>query len=315
MPSPHPAGTRRALHAAALAACLCATPAAAQPWLAALESDSTEHFELYAPRTDEVAKGRAELDHAVRAFQAAFGTTPPRIAVLLMDDNPPAGYDAPFRDRGLRVLVWLTDEGWTRQHHGAPTGPAHSELRILPHEACHLFFSVWADRRLGAPPVSAAPRTRTPHYGHPSAPDWLDEAAATACEHDDERARRRARMAERLEQRIPLEELFAMQHPLSGPLQVRSGSPTPPAAPGTRVGAMTFNSTLSPELMQRAGNFYAQASTLGAFLAERYGPGALGRLAEGILGGGTMAEALQAIGAPADPQAFEHAWMDWVRGG
>jgi hypothetical protein len=306
---------------------LAAHPAAAraQAWLDSLRVAETPRYVVYAPTDADLLQARGELDHAVAAFARHFGGPPPRIAVLLTDRNPPRDFEAAFHRRGLRVLAWLTDRGWDAQHAGMEGGRPHSEARILPHEACHAFLSAHVDARQGRPLPGGGPRTRTTHYGHPALPDWLDEAAAVLCEHADDRARREARMAERLDARIPLAEFLTMAHPLSGAFAVRTGpgAPAPrgvpgeasaPPAPGTYMGAMTFQNVLTPDAAVRATTFYAQALSFTRFLSERYGSGAVGRVVEGVADGRPVGEALASIGAPADTARLEAAWVQWVRG-
>lgn len=309
----------------------------AQAWLESLKRVHTDHYELYAPTDEDLAQARRELDHAVRQFELHFGAKPPRIAVVLRDENPPGGYaDAPFRHRGLPLLAWITDRGWEAQHAGpewAGSGRRpHSESHILPHEACHKFMRAYVDQKMGRSAVGAPePRTRTPHYGHPDVADWFDEASAMVCEHADERATRRARLRAGLEDRLPLAEIFAMSHPFARGFQVRSppaatapaqrpstpaaaGEAAPMPTPGTPVGAMTFRGGSQGGYdPKRAAAFVGQSLSVAEFIVEHAGPGALGRVADGLSAGRPITEVLAGLGLAADPAAFERQWLDWVR--
>ncbi|HEX8385763.1 MAG TPA: hypothetical protein VF576_06245, partial [Rubricoccaceae bacterium] len=285
----------------------------APSWLGGLPTRTTDAYELYAQTPDDLGVARAELDYAAEQFERAVGP-PSQIAVLFLDANPPRGFDATFRERGLRTLAWMTDRGWAAAHAGHGPSRPHSEAHILPHEACHAFLSAYVDGRLGRS-LADAPRTRTRHYGHDAVPDWLDEAAAVLCEHADEQGRRTRAFAEEGAVHIPFAEFFSMDHPLSGPIRV-SGGGWPgggaPPPPGTALGSMTFSNTLSAEDAERAVLFYSQAGSVGRFLVERYGEGALGRVAEGLAAGRPVADVLAGLGAPADLAAFERAWAAWA---
>jgi len=298
-------------------------PAAAQPWLADLISARGASYELYAPTREDIAQAKRELDFASAQFRRHFGAPAPRIAVVMRDTNPPGGYDdSAFRDRGVPLVTWITDRGWAALHRGeqpvaAAGGRPHSESHILPHEACHQFLKAFVDARLGRP-VEPRPRTRTPHYGHPLMPDWIDEAAAGVCEHPWEQAQRQARLQADPAGRIPLAQLFTMANPNSGMFRVaappggRAGG-APSVAPGTVVGAMTFGSGVRPaEQMRQSSMFAAQSQSFANFLAERAGPGALGRLTQAIADGRTMAQALTALELPGEITVLERQWLAWL---
>ncbi len=308
-----------------------ATLASAQPWLEPLIRVEGSSYELYAPRQEDIDQARRYLDLAQRAFARHFGSAPPKIAVALLDANPRGGYDdSAFRARNIPLLTWLTDRGWDAQHHGSNSSSGrrtHSEGRILPHEACHQFLRAYVDMQQGrAGIIGGRARTQVSHYGHPSVPDWFDEAAAGLCEDREEQASRRLRLRAGLVNRIPLAELFTMAHPLSGPLQIRAPAPAapgsgasapaspavPPVAPGTRVGAMTFANNLSAEALERTRMFYAQSQSVAQFIAERAGPSGLRSIADGFARGRPLPDLLAELGLPRDPAILERQWLEWL---
>jgi hypothetical protein len=308
--------------AVTLALCVAPDAASSQPWVDGLIVRKTDIYELYAPTERDIEQASGALDYAVTQFKARFGTAPPKVAIALLDDNPPAGFDdSSFRQRNLPVMTWLTDRGWDAQGAGIGSQPTHrrpfSLAEVLPHEACHLFLRAYVDQRLGAPERSSGRvRTQTNHYGHPDVPDWLDESAAGLCERPDEQAKRRTFLKANVANHLPFDQLFSMAHPFSGPLQMRAspvaGQPTKKLVPGMRVGAMTFTANMSPEQLQQARMFYAQAQSVGKFLSERAGPTALARIAEGLARGRPLKTLLQQLNLPGDTGVLEREWLKWL---
>lgn len=271
------------------------------------ESLKSESYELYAPDKKDIEQARPELDFAVSRFQHHFGVPPPKIAVVLSNDQrgatPKVGDVAA---RGLPVLNWLTDAAWASRHGGVAT---HSESHILPHEACHLFLVAYVNERISKQRAGAEALS---HYGHPQIPDWFDEGVASLCERPDMQARRRARVEQSLTKRFPLDELFTMAHPLSKGIPVR-GMPSglgPDVKPGTKVGAVTFSGSQIPQdLVDRAVTYYAQVFSVIDYLAATAEPAGIKVLADRLAAGQTTLQALEGIKGLPPAAALEKAWL------
>jgi hypothetical protein len=266
-----------------------------------------DSYELYAPTKADIELARPELEFAATQFRKYFGVTAPQIAVVLSNDQrgalPVVGDVAA---KGLPVLNWLTDAAWAGQHGGAST---HSESHILPHEACHLFLVTYVNERITRERAGAKAPS---HYGHPQIPDWFDEGVASLCERPDMQARRRAKLKERLTNRIPLDELFTMAHPLAAGIPVRSmpGGVPNTMKPGTRVGAVTFSgSQLPQEMVARTVTFYAQVFSVIDYLSRTAAPESMRVLADRMAAGATTRQALGDLKGLPSADALESAWL------
>ena len=272
------------------------------------EHFATESYELYAPTTADIEQARPELEFAAAQFRKYFGVTAPKIAVVLSNDQRGAlPVVADVVEKGLPVLNWLTDAAWASQHGGVVT---HSESHILPHEACHLFLVTYVNGKM----TKAQAGAKAPsHYGHPQVPDWFDEGVASLCERPDMQERRRAKLKDNLANRMPLDELFTMPHPLAGGIPVRSVAGGPPPTtmkPGTRVGAVTFSASQLPqEMVAKAVTFYAQVFSVIEYLSRVAAPESMRVIADRMAAGATTRQALADVkGLPA-ADALEGAWL------
>lgn len=299
-------GSIRRGAAAALAISIATLAVAAQE-VPKWERLATESYELYAPATADIEQARPELEFAAAQFKKYFGVTAPKIAVVLSNDQrgalPVVGDVAA---KGLPVLNWLTDAAWASQHGGVVT---HSESHILPHEACHLFLVTYVNQKITKERAGAKAPS---HYGHPQIPDWFDEGVASLCERPDMQARRRAKLKEGLSNRLPLDELFTMAHPLAGGIPVRPAAGAPPMTtkPGTRVGAVTFSgSQLPQEMVAKAVTFYAQVFSVIDYLSRAAPPESIRVMADRMAAGASTRQALAEIKGLPPADALESAWL------
>ena len=272
---------------------------------------TTDSYELYAPTKADIELARPELEFAATQFRKYFGVTAPKIAVVLSNDQrgalPVVGDVAA---KGLPVLNWLTDAAWASQHGGVVT---HSESHILPHEACHLFLVTYVNEKITKEQAGAKAPS---HYGHPQIPDWFDEGVASLCERPDMQARRRSKLKENLANRMPLDELFTMAHPLAGGIPVRSmpGSMPSTMKPGTRVGAVTFSgSQLPQEMVAKAVTFYAQVFSVIEYLSTTAAPESMRVLADRMAAGATTRQALADVKGLPSAEALESAWLATIQ--
>ncbi|MBW3569574.1 MAG: hypothetical protein KY467_00585 [Gemmatimonadetes bacterium] len=182
------------------------------------------------------------------------------------------------------------------------------EGKTLGHEVCHQLVAGVADRaaRRDAP---------TRGYGHPALPDWFDEMAATLCEGDAARERRRAYLRANPDLRIPLAEFARMDHPVRVAVSVQgAGSMPRPSADGD---VQVVRGEAARQLLRNmnAGLFYAQALSLGEFIHERGGAPALRTLAERLAAGRTLDQALAEAkrAAPSVPGSVAELEAEWLR--
>lgn len=185
------------------------------------------------------------------------------------------------------------------------------QAKVLAHEACHNFVAGYATE-LGADRKGRG-------YGHAALPDWFDEMAATLCESSASKERRRMHLRAQLGRRIPLVELATMKHPLTAEELMRIVE-MGRATPGAPVQVLS-----GPEVQKALGGtntdlFYAQSLSLGEFIFERGGQGALQALARHFVAGRSFDEALREMHRtrPAIPSGIaelEKDWLDWVSRG
>jgi len=200
-----------------------------------------------------------------------------------------------------------------RDSSGTSAAPLRrSEARPLSHEAGHVFFVAYVNAKLG--PTSPARGERAAHYGHELIPDWFDEAVATLCEFPALQQSRRETMRKMLEKRIPLGELFVMEHPVASSLRDLVRQSREQQAPaGTKVQVVTGGENLLSD-PERAIVFYAESLTLAQFLAEKEGAGFIQQIAAALMKGKPMAEALRgAKFVPSDLGELEKTWVEWVK--
>jgi len=272
-------------------------------------SDRTDEYAIYAWSSEELEKARPEIAYAAERFRALFGAPPPRIAVVLFDTRERMiGFDFDsLGQEGLRYLPWLPPAPGA-----APAGGIGLRgLEPLSHEAGHVFLMAYADRKLGL----ATPSGRgdpTSRYGHPALPDWFDEAIATLSESPEIQALRRERLAGAIDDRIPLAELVAMEHPVAAGLrEIIESARSQARAEGREAGVVRLQ--MPAESRQQSVLFYAEALMLGEFLAERGGPAFLARVADGLLEGRSLETIVGEAGIlPPDLGEIERAWLDWL---
>jgi hypothetical protein len=289
------------------------------------------HFAAMAPADSVTALDRgivlARLDGALRVVAAGEGSgLAPGDTVLEIGGAPVSALsevDRHFRavapGASLRLRL---QRGGTVHTVAHPRGPADTAAaarylgararsrrtaKPLSHEACHKYVSALAGR---APKRDATRGS----YGHAALPDWADEMAATLCETPAERALRREYLRASLDNRIPLDRLATMEHPVSVALRAHAGRPARPAD-GTPFQVVRGEALRTLLRDTDAGLFYAQSLSLGEFLHARGGAAGLRTLVERLARGDSLAQALtvarrRAPALPATPAALEALWLD-----
>jgi hypothetical protein len=257
-----------------------------------------EHYEIHAPAGTDVEGIRRDLDFAVARWERYFGPPPSRLAVVMFPSPAEVpSYDfAPLRSRGLATLPWAENLSDLGGH------------RSLPHEACHFLFRAYAQiHSTGEQRPTTGPRTQT--YGVRDVADWFDEAVAVLCEYPELQARRLQLLAEHWDDRIPLEELLSMEHPL---MDLARTAVAPAPAGAMSLTARTLSADQHAALARRAAMFYSQSYSFGRFLAERYGESHLRGVANRLV---AAADPEHRLFTRAELSRLEQEWERWVAAG
>jgi hypothetical protein len=255
---------------------------------------SGDGFEIHAPPGMAVDGARRDLDFAVETWRRHFGEAPPRLAVVMFESTSEvSAYDfAPLRSGGMLTLPWT--EGLVNL----------SGRRALPHEACHMFFVGYARaRETGGDRPAGAPRS----YGVPDIADWFDEAVATLCEYPDMQADRIAHLQAQWNERIPLEELLAMEHPT---MPLVRGSGASHTEGGMTLTHLTMQGGEHAALLQRSALFYSQVLAFAQFLIERHGALHIRELAERLT---AAADPTHRLYSSAEVTLLEQEWSSWLQ--
>jgi hypothetical protein len=251
---------------------------------------------------DEVVRLNGAAAAPLDSLARRFGSIPRGGAVRLE-----------LRRDGAPVVVeyrkGTVDEGAARAQAGL-AARFRAEGNTLGHEVCHQLVASEADR------TSRGRAAPGPGYGHDALPDWFDEMAATLCESPAARERRREYLRATLDDRIPLDSLARMQHPVSAAVSVRSSGSRP--APRGDLPVQVLRGEEARRLLRNmnAPLFYAQSLSLGEFISERGGPGALRRLTEVLASGRTLDEGLRlarqdAPRLPGSVAELDAEWLLW----
>ena len=269
---------------------------------------------IYASSAGAAREGQQEVRHAQDRFRELFDKPPINLVVVLVDDPRHLHRMdiASLQRRRTAFLPFVTGRHLESQIPGS-AGSSGASLKPLAHEACHVYLSALADR---VAPISPIDRGE---YGHHALPDWFDEASATLCESTEGRAIRRRRFRANSNRWIPLREFERIPHPLgSAAVLQRLGIDRSRDRVGIHVVPADQAERLTAGI--DANLFYSQALSLGEFIAERGGPGVLGKLVQPLANGRTLDQALReahrtAPSLPATVDELEVEWLRWVQRG
>lgn len=196
-----------------LALLLCGGAAAhAQP-----VTHEGKHVQVVA-RDAQVAEAKAQLlDVAAAEFERLLGSAPPRGRVTLLRKGQPGtgvvGSWTPPPPGAAGAPVW------TLPWFDPPRNERPGGIDLMTHEAGHMMFIKWVERKL-----SPAARARADRYAS-KLPDWFDEGAAVALEPPHMRKERRYQIRARASRIIPLKTFFTQEHPLAE--ELAQGKATP----------------------------------------------------------------------------------------
>jgi hypothetical protein len=261
-------------------------------------------YELHAPSLKELAEAKGKLDRAVRQFHKYLGEYPPRIAVVIFESSEDMQkFDySQFRKRSMFFMPWLASRPDETHRRSADLPEEYSDHLSgcgLNHEAGHLFLFAYIEKKFNLLSKIDGGSDLIQSYGHPSIPDWYDEAVAQLCETDRNQKGHISFIKRNLEKRIPFKQFFAMLHPS---LKAISELGNHELKEGVKVEHVIRTiEDLDKEIM-----FYAQSLTVAKFFIER-DPDLIRRTAEKLSEGASI---LQILG---DLEDLEKEWVEWVK--
>lgn len=245
-----------------------------------------DRFEVYGPNPEAVYDGYEQLNRAVRAFERYFGARAPKLAVVLFRDTvQELSQDATraIRDRGFTIVSYARPRAARRRSYrlmdyGGVSWP------IAP-VAAREMLRVYAEGRVGGAPRAGDVMDRLPVWYRAAVIHLVGDAGTIANDLEFVRETRGAWQ--------PFKTLLTLAVPASG------------------------DSLLDPVRRNEASDHLrmvaAQASTFGRYLAEREGPGVIGRIGSGYLSGNSLAEMIAAFHtAPRTVDDLEARWKAWV---
>ncbi len=241
------------------------------------------------------------LERTWRTFRDLFGLEPPPVRVVLSA----ASGESPSLTRADqggtptgRTLAWTVAEGEDLGSQG---------FSDLSHEVAHLYFL----ELMGTPQGLHQPHA------------WLHEAVA--CYHESPAfvTNRRKWIHERLAERIPLEQLFAMRNPVKeNPLVELTVELHQKLARG-EISVVEMNQQISAwagshaQALMQAGirnmTWYAESLSVLEFLLAREGKPFVRSMAGKLRDGAGMEEIVRDL--PHDPHgiaSLEEDWVQWV---
>lgn len=266
------------------AALLALAPTAATA--AELLSRKTSRYDVHASTEEGLQRAAAGVEHALAGYERYFGEKPGKTIFVLYDEPAQrAGFDEKaLHENGTSITFWPSTMG-TYDAASQKTGSSPTKTTVIAHEAMHKLLRA----RFGM-----------------GLPTWFHEGFSSLIELPDARAGRKAAMLENFEQVFPFPRLFTMQHPASQGRVVSSEG-------GPRAGGVIVIDASTPG-GTNPKQFYAMGMTLLEMIAEREGDLFVGRIAEGLARGESMADILKnAKHLPHDVAALQDEWSAWVR--
>jgi hypothetical protein len=245
-----------------------------------------DRFEVYGPNSEAVYDGYEQLNRAVRAFERHFGARAPKLAFVLFRDTVQelsADATRAIRDRGFTVVSYSRPRAARRRSYrladyGGVSWP------IAP-VAAREMLRVYAEGRVGGTARGAEVMDRLPVWYRAAVIHLVGDAGTIANDLEFVRETRGAWQ--------PFKTLLTLAVPASG------------------------DSLLDPVRRNEASDHLrmvaAQSSTFGRYLAEREGPGVIGRIGVGYLSGKSLAEMIEAFHtAPRNTDELEARWKAWI---
>lgn len=263
------------------------------------------HFSIRSnaasPAPEEIT---AHLERTWSRFRDVFGIEPATVEVVLsvVEGGPHPTSSADGGPRGAeRAIAWTVKKGEGLDSQG---------FSDLSHEIAHIYL------------LDVMGNPQGLHQPHA----WLHEAVACHHETPPFRKNRLDWIRERLGERFPLEQLFAMKNPVKeNPLVELTTSLHEKLAKG-EITVAELNEKVSAyagshtqELMDagtRNMTYYAQSLSVFEFLLEREGRPFVRAMVQKLTDGVEMQEILRELDHyPEGISSVEEAWVRWVEAG
>jgi hypothetical protein len=241
---------------------------------------------------DSADRARALADYhaAVEIHERLFGGSAPPMILVLGSPAQIARFDTRSRiARGFDVQpVQIGPDGWSSS--------------TTRHEICHDLHTHRAGKVSGATVRFTGADRALDSYASSVLPDWFDEAGAVMCEDEADVAQRDSILVAQWQKRLPLGNLFSMNHPSARRL---TGS----RSRGVSVSSRRIEDALLADTLMM---FYSQSSSVTRFLLEQQGPAFLPRLMDHLARGVMMDSILRTAPRPfASVTEFQTAWEGW----
>lgn len=255
-----------------------------------------------------------DVKFAYDTFGKLFGDTPPPITLDLRDKKSKG--DAKI------YLPWISEaqarkmvEGQVPEEYMDQVIEQIKKGRPLSHEVGHMLLVHFVDSQVKT--FDEAKRKAMKKYGDYGSPylqDWADEAIAIVCEQES-LSKDRMEQAKSATSLVPLKELFVMTHPGMSDEDIAQRKENAKASEGgAQVIVKTSADPKAMEDSRKTGEFYAEISSLCAFMREKAGDKCIRAIIEGLVQQKSMDEILPTIeGLPKTVDQLEKDWKQWLK--
>lgn len=255
-----------------------------------------------------------DVKFAYSTFGKLFGDTPPPITLDLRDKKSKG--DAKI------YLPWISEaqarkmvEGQVPEEYMDQVIEQMKKSRPLTHEVGHMLLVHFVDSQVKT--FDEAKRKAMKKYGDYGSPylqDWADEAIAIVCE-TESLAKDRMEQAKAASSLFPLKELFTMTHPgMSDEDIAQRKEDAKSSEGGAKVIVKTSADPKAAEDRRKTAEFYAEISSLCAFMREKAGDKCIKAIIDGLVQQKSMDEILPTIeGLPKTVDQLEKDWKQWLK--
>ncbi len=265
--------------------------------ITSLVSDSTARFKIYAPDPDALRLAYREMSSAAEGARRYIGEySPPLTVAVLGTLSDPSRVDhAALRAAGVTIIADDWPPPPDLEHERARRRPAASPFAgptPLAERAGRAYVRLYEN--LNA-------QVAVPPGRQHLVPDWFEAAIGGLVLSPAQQNARSAFMRDRLDQRIPLDRLFAMARPPAS------------AGPGASAGGARRRGAAARAIVTRE-IFDAQSLALARFIVAREDARFLGDVLRDYLAGHAENVSLnKAQNIFPRPDALEKDWVGWMK--